>query len=134
MSTDWQHQLRLHVDDAGRASLDDPAHPLHAVLRRHDARLVTQLDAFEAFLADPAQSDTPLGRWTAATLTDPAKRAKHRLSIAVRVRDAEVYDRALADAIQADLQPFVHDGTLLRLSRHDTNPAGNLPIPPEFRS
>lgn len=134
MSTDWQHQLRLHVDDAGRASLDDPAHPIHAVLRRHDARLVTQLDAFEAFLADPAQAESPLGRWTAATLADPAKRAKHRLSIAVRVHDAEVYERAIADAVEADLQPFVEDGTLLSLSRHDTNPAGNLPIPAEFHS
>ncbi len=134
MSEEWLHQVRLYVDEAGRAALDDPAHRLYAVLRRHDATLVSQLDAFEAFLADPVQAETPLGRWTAVTLADPEKRAKHRSAIAVRVHGAEVYDRATADAIEADLRPFVENATLLRLSRHDTNPGGNLPIPAEYRS
>ncbi|MDP9097156.1 MAG: hypothetical protein M3N26_11505 [Pseudomonadota bacterium] len=134
MNERWQHQVRLYVDEAGRALLDDPAHPLHTVLRRHDAVLVSQLDAFEAFLADPEQAETPLGRWTAATLADPEKRAKHRLSIALRIGGAEVYHRDAADALEAELRPFVEDGTLQRLSRHDTDPAGNLPIPAEFRS
>ena len=133
MPEPWQHQLRLYVDDAQRAALDDPAHPLHAVLQRHDAILVSQLDAFEAFLADPAQAATPLGRWTAATLADPDKRAKHRLALAIRIGGAEVYDKAAADALEADLRPSVADGTILRLSRHDTNPADNLPIPTEYQ-
>ncbi len=132
MSGTWQHQVRLYVDEAGRTRLDNPAHELRAVLHRHDAVMVSQLDAFEAFLADPAQAATPLGRWTATTLADPEKRAKHRLAIAVRINGAEVYDGAAADALEADLRPFVADGTLLRLSRHDTNPADNLPIPAEF--
>ena len=133
MDEAWQHQVRIYVDEPGRALIDDPDHELAAVLRRHDAVLVSQLDAFEAFLADPAQADTPLGRWTAATLADPEKRAKHRLAIAVRIGGAEVYDRAAADALEADLRRFVDDGAFLRLSRHDTNPAGNLPIPAGFR-
>ena len=33
------HQVRLYVDEAGRALLDDPAHKLDAVLRGHDAVL-----------------------------------------------------------------------------------------------
>lgn len=134
MNSQWQHQVRVYVDEPALAVLDDPEHELHAVLRRHDARLVSQLDAFEAFLADPDQAATPLGRWTATTLADPAKRAKHRLSIAVRVGGAEVYDVAAADALEAALQRFVDDGTFLRLSRHDTNPAGNMAIPAEFRA
>lgn len=134
MKQTWQHQVRLYVDEAGRAQLDRPDHALHLALRRHDAVLVSQLDAFEAFLADPVQANTPLGRWTATTLADPDKRAKHRLAIAVRVGGAEVYSRAVADEIEAVLRPFVADRTLLRLSRHDTDPAGNLPIPPEFQA
>lgn len=133
MSHRWQHQVRLYVDEAGCTQLDRPDHDIHAVLRLHDAVLVSQLDAFQAFLADPAQAHTPLGRWTASTLADPEKRARHRLAIAVRVGGAEVYDEAVADEIEAVLEPFVADGTLLRLSRHDTNPAGNLPIPAEHR-
>ena len=134
MSENWLHQVRLYVDEAGRARLDDPAHELYTVLARHDGVLVSQLDAFEAFLADPVQAASPLGRWTATTLADPEKRARHRLAIAVRVGGAEVYGLAAADAIEADLGRFVADGTILRLSRHDTNPAGNLPIPAEFRA
>jgi hypothetical protein len=126
--------VRLYLDEAGRARLDDSAHEIHAVLRRHDAVLVSQLDAFEAYLADPVQAASPLGRWTAITLADPQKRAKHRLAIAIRVGGAEVYDEAAADALEAALQPFVAEGTLLRLSRHDTNPATNMPIPAEYRS
>ncbi len=131
--TEWQHQVRLYVDETGRACLDDKEHALHAVLRAHDATLVSQLDAFEAYLADPAQAATPLGRWTTAALADPAKREKHRFALAVRVGGAEVYDRDAADAVEAALRPFVADGTVLRLSRHDTNPEGNLPIPAEYR-
>jgi hypothetical protein len=131
--SEWQHQVRLYVDPAGRARLDDPAHPLHAVLRAHDATLVSQFDAFEAYLGDPAQAASPLGRWTAAILADPAKRQKHRLAFAVRVGGAEVYGSEAADAIAAALGPFVADGTVLRLSRHDTNPAGNLPIPADYQ-
>ena len=134
MNERWQHQVRVYVDEAALAVLGDPEHELQAVLRRHDAVLVSQLDAFEAYLANPEQAATPLGRWTAKTLADPAKRAKHRLSIAVRVGGAEVYDVATADALEAALQAFVDDGTLLRLSRHDTNPADNLAIPAEFRA
>ena len=36
------------------------------------------------------------------------------------------------ESLEAALRPFVADGTVLRLSRHDTNPAGNLPIPAAF--
>ena len=131
--SEWQHQVRLYVDAAGRARLDDQAHALHAVLRAQDAALVSQLDAFEAYIADPAQAVTPLGHWTAAVLADPARREKHRLALAVRVGGSEVYDRDVADAVEAALCPFVADGTVLRLSRHDTNPEGNLPIPAAYR-
>ena len=41
---------------------------------------------------------------------------------------------AVAAALETDLRPFVEDGTVLRLSRHDTNPANNLPIPAEFHA
>lgn len=134
MNETWHHQVRLYVDEAGRARLDDPAHEIHAVLQRHDAVLVSQLDAFEAYLADPVQAASPLGRWTAMTLADPQKCEKHRLAIAMRIGGAEVYGKAAADALEAALRPFVENGTILRLSRHDTNPANTMPIPAEYRS
>lgn len=135
MTEAWQHQLRLYLSDAGLDRLRaDPAHALHAVLRRHDAAMVSQLDAFQAYLADPANAATPLGRWTQATLADPAKREHHRLAFALRVHGAELYDQAAAAALEAALRPFVADGTILRLPRHDTNPDANLPIPAQYRA
>ena len=139
MSEAWQHQVRVTLtEDAADRLRDNPGHEsvttLLETVRRHDAALVSQLEAFEAYLADPAQADTPLGRWTAATLADPAKRAKHRTVFAVRVRGQEVYARAAADALAADLAPLVGHGAVLQMSRHDTDPRGNMPIPTAFAS
>ena len=133
----WQHQIRLYLTERGAALLrrapeDEAVAPLLATLRQHGATLVSQLDAFEAFLADPAQADTPLGRWTAATLADPAKRAQHGLAFSVRVGGEPVYPREVADALQDALYGLVGRGAVERLSRHDTNPAENLPIPRQF--
>ena len=139
MREPWQQQIRLYLTEGAsdllRTQPDHPAvAPLLDVLRRHDATAVSQLDAFEAYLADPAQADTPLGRWTQATLADRAKRAKHQQAFVVRVRGEEVYGRETADVLQADLYTLVGHGAVERLSRHDTNPENNLPIPPQYRA
>ncbi len=128
MSDAWQHQIRVTLDgDAAAAAIE-------AVLAPYGAALVSQLAAFEAFLGESGQADTPLGRWTAATLADPAKRAKHAATYAVRVQGAEVYDRVVADAIEVALAPLVGQGGVASLSRHDTNPAGNIAIPAQYHS
>jgi len=142
MSEHLQYQLRAYLDDPLAATArHDPASaalaPLLAALRRHDATLVCQLDAFEAYVAEAeregAEAD-PLYRWTKATLADPTKRAKHARAFAVRVGGSEVYGREQADALEAELQDLVGAGLVQRISRHDTDPANNLPIPPEYRS
>jgi len=135
MTIEWQHQLRLHLpEDAAEAGFAAPALRLLAeLLAAHGAVPVSQLAAFEAYLAEAGDPADPLVRWTRATLADPAKRRKHAQSFALRIGGAEVYGRAAADALEAALQPLV--GTVIaRLSRHDTNPANNLPIPPEHRA
>jgi hypothetical protein len=138
MTEEWQHQLRLYLpEDLAEAGLDAPAlRPLAAILAAHDAKPVSQLAAFEAYVAEAEQAGAeadPLYRWTKATLADPAKRRKHAEAFALRIGGEEVYGRAAADALEAALQPLV--GTVIaRLSRHDTNPANNLPIPPEHQA
>ena len=138
MTEEWQHQLRLYLpEDAAEAGLDAPAlRPLAAILAAHGAAAVSQLAAFEAYVAEAGQAGgeaDPLYRWTQATLAHPAKRRKHAQAFALRIGGAEVYGRAAADALEAALRPLV--GTVIaRLSRHDTNPANNLPIPPEHRA
>ena len=137
--TEWQHQVRIYLSaeaaGAMREGRDDPAlRPLRAAVSGGHAELVSQLDAFEAYLAEAESGGSegfPLYKWTKATLDDPEKRARHARAFAVRVGGAEVYDAAAADALEAALGPLVGQGAVERMSRHDTNPENNLRVPPE---
>lgn len=138
MAEQWQHQLRLYLtDELAETARADPTNPALAsirdVLEKHKAAMKCQFDAFAEYVAAAEANGVdryPLYEWTKATIEDPAKRAKHTRAFAIHVEGREVYGKAEADALEADLRPLV-DGTLItRLSRHDTNPASN-PQPPE---
>lgn len=141
MGTDWQYQLRVYVTDemaeAARSGAGSPAlRALSDVLRAHHATLVSQLDAFEAYVAEAEREGPekfPLYKWTKATLDDAAKRRKHGKVFALRISGEEVYPMEAADALEAALRPFVGGGVVERMSRHDTNPANNLAVPGEYR-
>jgi len=137
----WQYQLRLYLDEGvaetARRDPGSPAlHALKSVLDQHGATLASQLDAFEAYVAQAERDGPdsyPLYKWTKATLDDPEKRLKHLQAFALRIAGNEVYPRDAADALEADLRPLVGGGLVTRLTRHDTNPANNLPVPSEYR-
>ena len=140
MGDEFKYQLRVYLDDAmaERAFRDSDTPelaPLKAVLHRHDARMVSQWQAFTDYVAETeaAGAETPLSKWTKATLADPAMRIKHLGSFALRVGGAEVYPREAADALEADLQPFVGGELVQRMTRHDTDPAKNIPVPQQYR-
>ncbi len=138
MGDEWQYQLRIYLDDAmsaaARGAGDDPAlMPLSDVLRRHQAALKCQYDAFADYVGEAERQGTeayPLYAWTKAVIDDPAKRAKFLTTFTLYVDGEEVYAKAKAEALEADLQPLIDGKTILRLSKHDTNPANN-PQPPE---
>ena len=141
MSEQWQCQLRLYLSneaaEAVQSGRRDPAlQSLTAILNKHNAAMVSQLDAFESYVAEAETAGSenfPLYKWTKATLDDPEKRAKHAKAFALRVSGHEVYPKDMADTLEADLQPIVGSGPVERMSRHDTNPANNLAVPPEYR-
>ena len=139
MTGQWQHQLRLYLSDEAAERMrsgGDPALPLADILGRHGAAMVSQLDAFESYVAEAEKAGPesfPLYKWTKATLDDPEKRARHARAFALRVSGQEVYPKDTADALEAELRPIVGGGAVERMSRHDTNPANNLPVPPEHR-
>ncbi|WP_346015486.1 MULTISPECIES: hypothetical protein [unclassified Bradyrhizobium] len=72
----------------------------------------------------------PLYRWTKATIEDPKKKEKYLKSFTLYVDDQEVYEREIADALEADLQPVARSGIISQISKFDSNPANN-PQPPE---
>lgn len=141
MSEQWQYQLRVYLNDelakAARENGADPAlRPLTDILDRHDATIVNQFSAFENYVAEAEKQgpeNFPLYKWTKAVIEDPAKRAKHSTTFSVHVSGNEVYPQAAADALEADLQPLVGGALVARMSRHDTNPAKNLQVPPQYR-
>jgi len=141
MSDQWQYQLRIYLADelaeVARRDFAAPAlGPLPRVLEKHSATMKCQLDAFADYVADAEAhgiEDYPLYAWTKATIEDPVKRAKHLRSFALHIKGEAVYPVQEADALEADLQPVVDGTSILRISRHDTNPANNPQVPDHFR-
>ena len=142
MSEQWQYQLRVYLTDeladVARSDRNNRAlQPLTDILNKHHATLVSQFDAFENYVTDAEKEgpeNFPLYKWTKATVEDPAKRAKHIKTFALHVSGNEVYAKEAADALEADLRPLVGGELVTRISKHDTNPANNLQVPPEYRS
>jgi hypothetical protein len=141
LAEQWKYQIRVYLDDAAaQIARTDPANPalqpLAEVLEQHGATLKSQFDAFAEYVAEAEQNGVeqyPLYKWTKLTIEDPARKAQHSKSFALRAGGAEVYPAATADALEAALQPLVGGGLVTRVSRHDTNPANNIPIPEHLR-
>ncbi len=141
MAEEWQYQLRLYLDDAlsaaARGRGEDPAlAPLSDVLGKHQAALKCQYDAFADYVSAAereGRENYPLYAWTKATIEDPAKKAKYLKAFTLYVGGDEVYDRDKAEALEAELAPLVDGERILRLAKHDTNPANNPQMPEKYR-
>jgi hypothetical protein len=139
MGEQWQYQLRIYLaDELAKAVRGDPAALglLPGVLEKHSATMKCQLDAFTDYVAEAEAHGVeayPLYAWTKATIEDPVKRAKHFRSFALHIKAEAVYPKQAADALEADLQPVVDGTSIVRISRHDTNPANNQPVPERYR-
>ncbi|HXY59086.1 MAG TPA: hypothetical protein VEH76_10950 [Methylocystis sp.] len=141
MSEDWEHQIRVNLSDENAAiarnnPADEALSPLGEILARHHAQLKNQFDAFAEYVSEAEKRGVehfPLYKWTKATIENPEKKAKHLKSFSVHVKGEEVYPKAIADALEADLQPLAERGLIAKLSKHDTNPANNPQAPAHLR-
>jgi hypothetical protein len=141
MSDDWQYQIRIYLSDevaemARRNPGDRALGGLPDILRKHDATMKCQFDAFAGYVAEAESRGTenyPLYEWTKATIADPAKKAKYSKAFTLHVGGNEVYAKDRADALEADLSPLVGGDIVTRLTRHDTNPAHNPQVPERYR-
>jgi len=134
VTSEWQYQVRFDVSDAATAESvrDRTLGPLFDILDAHRAAPKCQFDAFADYVAAAEQQgieDYPLYAWTKATIEDPAKKEKYLKSFTLYVDQQEVYAKAMADALEAALQPLATAGLISRLTKYDTNPANN-PQPP----
>jgi len=141
MGEEWQYQVRIDLSDelaevARRDPADPALAPLPEILARHGARLKCQYDAFADYVAEAERHGTekyPLYAWTKATIENPAKKAKYLKSFTLYVNGDEVYAKARADALEAELRPLLGAGLITRLAKHDTTPANNPQPPARYR-
>jgi len=133
MGEELQYQLRLTLSDpfakVARNHPDDPSiASLTQLLRRHDAALKCQYDAFADYVKEAEAKGVeayPLYTWTKRTVDDPAKEAKYTKSFALHVGGDEVYERSKADALEAELKPLVGGPIVAQMFRFNTDPAHN---------
>jgi hypothetical protein len=133
----WKFQLRVSVSASLAAALrGDPscaAHAaLHDVLKRHDASMMCQYDAFAEYVEEAQRfgpEKYPLYEWTRDTIENPEKKAKYLETFTVYVGDEAIYDRQIADSLEAQLSALVDREAIRSIARFDTNPANN-PQPP----
>jgi len=138
----WRYQLRIDlVDEVAEAVRTGEGHPglreLSDILARHDAVLHCQYDAFAGYCAEAERKGVdkyPLYAWTKATIEDPAKKARYVRSFTLYVDGDQVYSKAKADALEADLRPLVGGAAVTAMAKHDTNPANNPQPPKRYRA
>jgi hypothetical protein len=131
MGEELKYQLRLTLSDAfakvARNHPNDPSiAPLTQLLRRHDATLKCQYDAFSDYVKEAEAKGVeayPLYAWTKKTVDDPAKEAKYTKSFTLYVGGDEVYQGSEADALEDELKPLVGGPIVAQMFRFDTNPA-----------
>jgi hypothetical protein len=138
MAESWQYQVRIRLapEYAAMARLD-PANEklasINGLLIEHDAQLKCQYDAFADYVAQAERDGIelyPLYRWTRETIENPGKKAKYLEVFTLYVNGDEVYDKALADALEADLRSLA-SAAITDIRKFDTNPAHN-PQPPSY--
>jgi hypothetical protein len=137
MSEDWRYQLRIKLGEEAAALVrSDPSNaavaPIFEILSRRKATMRSQFDAFCEYVAEAERRGVeqfPLYKWTKAVIEDPAKKVKHSTAFTIYVDGEEVYEKPVADALEAELAPLVAQGVIAGLAKHDTNPANN-PQPP----
>ncbi len=125
------------IEESGCAVVKSQSHLGNVGLIKHHATMKCQFDAFADYVAEAEEHGTdnyPLYEWTKATIEDLAKKAKYLKSFTLCVDGKEVYAKEYADALEADLEPLVGGNLVIRISKHDTNPANNPQPPARYRT
>ena len=133
----WKYQIRINLADSfaavSRANpVDASLKPLNDVLAKYNAVVKNQFDAFADFCRDcesKGDLNHPLYDWTKKVVDNPAKEVQYATRFTVYADGGkEVYDKAIADGLEADLQPLLGN-MITKINKFDSNPANN-PQPP----
>ena len=137
MTKKWLFQLRLYFSSDFTKTFNSEKdskekEKLITVLNKHNAELLSQFDGFMGYVLEAEKNgidNYPLYQWTKDSLARKDKIEKYHNSYTVYINSEEVYSENLANNIENDLLELVDKETVLRISKHDTNPKNN-PQPP----
>ena len=137
MTEKWLFQVRLYFSSDFTKTFNSDKNSnekekLIKVLNKHNAELLSQFDGFMGYVLEAEKNgidNYPLYQWTKDSLTRKDKIEKYHNSYTVYINSEGVYSENLANNIENDLLELVDKETVLRISKHDTNPKNN-PQPP----
>ena len=137
MTEKWLFQVRLYFSSDFTKTFNSDKNSnekekLITVLNKHNAELLSQFDGFMGYVLEAEKNgidNYPLYQWTKDSLTRKDKIEKYHNSYTVYINSEGVYSENLANNIENDLLELVDKETVLRISKHDTNPKNN-PQPP----
>ena len=137
MNNDWLYQVRVYfslnfVNLYNSNKSSDLKTKLLQILQKNDADLLSQYDGFMGYVLEAEKNgidNYPLYQWTKDSLEKSGKTEKYRTSYTIYVNNEEVYSKEEADNLEKDLKLIIDKVSILRISKHDTNPAKN-PQPP----
>jgi hypothetical protein len=137
MNNDWLYQVRVYfslnfVNLYNSNKSSDLKTKLLQILQKNDADLLSQYDGFMGYVLEAEKNgidNYPLYQWTKDSLENSGKTEKYRTSYTIYVNNEEVYSKEEADNLEKDLKLIIDKVSILRISKHDTNPANN-PQPP----
>ena len=137
MNNDWLYQVRVYfslnfVNLYNSNKRSDLKTKLLQILQKNNADLLSQYDGFMGYVLEAEKNgidNYPLYQWTKDSLEKSGKTEKYRTSYTIYVNNEEVYSKEEADNLEKDLKLIIDKVSILRISKHDTNPAKN-PQPP----
>ena len=141
MTEKWLFQVRLYFSSDFTKTFNSDKNSkkkekLITVLNKHNAELLSQFDGFMGYVLEAEKNgidNYPLYQWTKDSLTRKDKLEKYHNSYTVYINTEEVYSENLANNIENDLLELVDKETVLRISKHDTNPKNNPQPPSKFQ-
>jgi len=102
------------------------------ILSKHNADLLSQYDGFMGYILESEKEgnvNNPLYKWTKDSLKNKKKIEKYHNTYTIYVNAEEIYSKKVADSLEYHLIKIVDEKFIIRISKHDTNPANN-PQPP----
>ncbi|MCI5060750.1 MAG: hypothetical protein MRY79_06740 [Alphaproteobacteria bacterium] len=157
---EWERQVRINLSaefaSIARCNIDDPVlKPLKDILIKYNADLKNQFDAFADYCKAQEElaasegythrllkllglyegaTDSVLYKWTKDLVDNPEKEKQYAPRFTIYADGGkEVYDRDIADALEADLKVLLDSGMVTKVSNISSDPRRNPQAPEKFR-